>query len=34
MENRQGRPLVMIDIAVPRDIDPEVAQVEGIYLLI
>lgn len=32
MENRQGRPLVMIDIAVPRDIDPEVAQVEGIYL--
>ncbi len=32
MHKRQGRPLVMIDIAVPRDIDPEVSQIEGITL--
>lgn len=29
---RKANPIVMIDIAVPRDIDPEVAQVEGVYL--
>ena len=29
---RKGKPIVMIDIAVPRDIDPEVAQIDGIYL--
>ena len=32
MHKRQGRPLVMIDIAVPRDIDPEVSKIEGITL--
>jgi glutamyl-tRNA reductase len=31
-KERQHRPMVMIDIAVPRDIDPEVREVEGIYL--
>ena len=31
--HKRGRkPLVMIDIAVPRDIDPQVRDVEGIYL--
>jgi glutamyl-tRNA reductase len=29
---RRQRPMVMIDIAVPRDIDPEVRQVDGIHL--
>ena len=29
---RHGRPIVMIDIAVPRDIDPVVADIEGVYL--
>lgn len=29
---RHGKPIVMIDIAVPRDIDPVVAQMDGIYL--
>lgn len=29
---RKANPIVMIDIAVPRDIDPDVAQVEGVYL--
>jgi len=29
---RKGEPIVMIDIAVPRDIDPGVADMEGIYL--
>lgn len=29
---RKNNPIVMIDIAVPRDIEPEVAQVEGVYL--
>jgi glutamyl-tRNA reductase len=28
---RRRRPLVLIDIAVPRDVDPEVDDVEGIY---
>jgi glutamyl-tRNA reductase len=32
MEARNGRPLVLIDIAVPRDIDPTVSQVEGVHL--
>ncbi|HET9697002.1 MAG TPA: glutamyl-tRNA reductase [Terriglobales bacterium] len=31
-QERQGRPLLMIDIAVPRDIDPRVRQVHGIFL--
>lgn len=29
---RRFRPLIMIDIAVPRDIDPEVAEIEEVYL--
>jgi len=29
---RRGRPLVMIDIAVPRDIDADVQQLEDVYL--
>jgi glutamyl-tRNA reductase len=32
MEHRQERPLVAIDIAVPRDIDPEVGDLPGIRL--
>ena len=30
MEKRQGRPLVFIDMAVPRDIDPLVASLPGV----
>ena len=30
--SRSGRPLCVIDIAVPRDIDPAVRQVEGMFL--
>jgi len=29
---REGRPLLLIDIAVPRDIDPQVKNVHGIFL--
>jgi glutamyl-tRNA reductase len=29
---RGNQPIVMIDIAVPRDIDPNVRQVQGVYL--
>lgn len=32
MRLRQNRPLLMVDIAVPRDIDPEVNQLEGVFL--
>ena len=32
MKLRQQRPLLLIDIAVPRDIDPEVNQMENVYL--
>jgi glutamyl-tRNA reductase len=32
MSARDGRPLLLIDIAVPRDIDPAVAELEGVYL--
>lgn len=32
MAKRQGRPLLMVDIAVPRDIDPEAGQLEGVTL--
>jgi glutamyl-tRNA reductase len=32
MAARQGRPLLLIDIAVPRDIDPAVREIEGVYL--
>ena len=32
MKLRRNRPLLLIDIAVPRDIDPEVNRVENVYL--
>lgn len=32
MRLRRGRPLLLIDIAVPRDIDPEVNLMENVYL--
>jgi glutamyl-tRNA reductase len=32
METREGRPLLLIDLAVPRDIDPDCAEVEGVTL--
>jgi glutamyl-tRNA reductase len=31
-EQRGGRPVFLIDIAVPRDIDPEVRKVPGVFL--
>lgn len=33
VERRNGRPLVLVDIAVPRDVDPAVADLPGITLL-
>ena len=32
MRSRAERPLVVVDIALPRDIDPAVGEVEGIFL--
>lgn len=32
LEARDGRPLILIDLAVPRDIDTEVAQVPGAHV--
>ncbi len=32
MVQRQGRSLLLIDIALPRDVDPQVAQFEGVHL--
>lgn len=32
MQNRRHRPMFFIDIAVPRDIDPVVNQIENVYL--
>lgn len=32
MARRKGRPLVFIDIAVPRDVDPDVEKIKGILL--
>ncbi|WEG14036.1 glutamyl-tRNA reductase [Pullulanibacillus sp. KACC 23026] len=32
MKERKGRPLFIVDIAVPRDIDPEINKVEGVFL--
>jgi glutamyl-tRNA reductase len=32
MKSRRDRPLLLIDIAVPRDIDPEVNLMESVYL--
>jgi glutamyl-tRNA reductase len=31
-QERQGRPLLMIDVALPRDIDPGVRAIHGIFL--
>jgi glutamyl-tRNA reductase len=33
MEARSGRPLLLVDLAVPRDIDPACATVDGVTLL-
>jgi glutamyl-tRNA reductase len=32
MRTRKGRPIFFVDIAVPRDIDPAVNEIEGCYL--
>ncbi len=32
MTKRKGRPIVFIDIAVPRDVDPDVAAIKGVTL--
>jgi glutamyl-tRNA reductase len=32
MATRQNRPLFLVDIAVPRDIDPDVQQIDNVYL--
>jgi glutamyl-tRNA reductase len=33
MQGRDGRPLVFVDLAVPRDVDPATAGVKGVTLL-
>ncbi len=33
MNRRAGRPLLIVDIAVPRDVDPAVAELSGVTLL-
>jgi glutamyl-tRNA reductase len=33
LERRGGRPLLIVDIAVPRDVDPAVAALDGVTLL-
>ncbi len=33
VERRGGRPLLLVDIAVPRDIDPQVAELPGVTVL-
>ncbi|MFP5320371.1 MAG: glutamyl-tRNA reductase [Acidimicrobiia bacterium] len=33
MAQRDGRPLVLVDIAMPRDIDPSVAEIPGVTVL-
>jgi glutamyl-tRNA reductase len=33
MRRRGGRPLLMMDVAVPRDVDPGVAELDGVTLL-
>ena len=32
MRRRKHRPLLLIDIAVPRDIDPAVSELDNVYL--
>jgi glutamyl-tRNA reductase len=33
MQSRAGRPLLIVDIAVPRDVDPAASQLDGVTLL-
>ena len=33
MQRRAGRPLLIVDIAVPRDVDPSVSELSGVTLL-
>lgn len=32
LRSRQGKPILIIDIAVPRDIEPKLADIPGVYL--
>ncbi|MDQ6995294.1 MAG: glutamyl-tRNA reductase [Mariprofundaceae bacterium] len=32
MKKRKGRPMFLVDIAVPRDIDPRIADIDGAYV--
>ncbi|NKB71339.1 MAG: glutamyl-tRNA reductase [Candidatus Latescibacteria bacterium] len=32
MRQRRGRPLFLVDIAVPRDIDPQIGQLDNVFL--
>ena len=32
LRKRRGRPLFLIDIAVPRDIDPAIDSLDGVYV--
>jgi len=32
MRHRHGRPLMIVDLAVPRDVEPEAAQLDDLYL--
>jgi len=32
MKKRKGQPMFLVDIAVPRDIDPRIAELDGVYL--
>ena len=32
MKFRKGKPLFMVDIAVPRDLDPQIAELENVFL--
>jgi glutamyl-tRNA reductase len=32
LRGRRGRPLLFVDLAVPRDVDPEIADLDGCYL--
>ena len=32
LQRRKGRPMFFVDIAVPRDVDPEMNRVEGVFL--
>jgi glutamyl-tRNA reductase len=32
LRQRRGRPLLLVDLAVPRDLDPEIGELDGCYL--